>query len=589
MRVAKIPCILFIAGTLLSAQVPNPTQRVPVQEPQRLDPVPVFRIEVVARSTAAVNYLHRGGSTKVDFQGTPLLREAHGTAKVESERGVIKVSAEFKDLAQPSSFGPEYLTYVLWAISPDGRPVNMGELTLDSYGKGSSSKIETTSEIQTFGLIVTAEPYYAVTQPSDLVVLENVIRPDTRGVIQTINAKYELLPRGTYTLQARGRFVPVKVGKKDPFELYEAENAVQIARLAGADRYASESFEKAVATLQQAERYQAQKPGQKPVITMAREAAVRAEDSRVIAIRRQQEEARENERLAAQARENAEREKALAADQRAAEESRQRALADADRLAAERSRAAAVDAAQEADRSRAAAVSAARDAERQRIEAERQKNEAELARQAALKERREADEARRAAITEQQKLALEVDRSRAAVADADRLRADADRMRQQAELEKTQLRQQLLDQFNTILQTRDTARGLIVNMSDVLFDVGRCTLRPGAREKLAKVSGIILGHPGLRIEVEGHTDSTGGDEMNMKLSENRAKAVRDYLVAQGVRSENVTSKGFGKTMPVADNSNAAGRQMNRRVELVVSGEVIGTRITSIRTSSKPQE
>ncbi|HEV8147686.1 MAG TPA: OmpA family protein, partial [Bryobacteraceae bacterium] len=149
--------------------------------------------------------------------------------------------------------------------------------------------------------------------------------------------------------------------------------------------------------------------------------------------------------------------------------------------------------------------------------------------------------------------------------------------------------QQLLDQFNSILQTRDTARGLIVNMSDVLFDVGRYTLRPGAREKLAKVAGIILGHPGLRIEVEGHTDSTGGDEMNMKLSVNRAQAVREYLVAQGVRSENVTSKGFGKTMPVADNGNAAGRQMNRRVELVVSGEVIGTRITSIRTSSKPQE
>ena len=551
--------------------------------------MPVFRIEVVARSTAAVNYLHRGGSTKVDFQGTPLMREAHGTAKVESERGVIKVSAEFKDLAQPSSFGPEYLTYVLWAISPDGRPVNMGELTLDSYGKGSSSKIETTSEIQTFGLIVTAEPYYAVTQPSDLVVLENVIRPDTRGVIQTINAKYELLPRGTYTMQGRGRFVPIKVGKHNPFELYEAENAVQLARLAGADKYAPESFQKAVATLEQAERYQTQKPGQKPVITMAREVAVRAEDSRVIAIRRQQEEALANERQAAQARENGEREKALLADQRAAEEARQRALADADRLAAERSRAAAVDAAQEADRSRAAAVNAARDAERQRIEAERQKNEAESARQAALKERREADEARQAAIAEQQKLALEVDRSRAAAADADRLRADADRMRQQAELEKTQLRQQLLDQFNAILQTRDTARGLIVNMSDVLFDVGRYTLRPGAREKLAKVAGIILGHPGLRIEVEGHTDSTGGDEMNMKLSENRANAVREYLVAQGVRAENVTSKGFGKTMPVADNGNAAGRQMNRRVELVVSGEVIGTRITSIRTSSKPQE
>src|SRR6266849_758702 len=270
-RLAKITTMCLTAGILLSAQVPNPTQQVPNPNqgaPERLEPTPVFRIEVVARTTQAVNYLHRGGSTKVDFKGTPLMPTASGSAKVESERGVIHVSAEFRNLVQPASFGREYLTYVLWAISPDGRPVNLGELTLNDYGAGSNSKIDATSDIQTFGMIVTAEPYYAVTQPSDVVVMENIARPDTRGVIEFIDARYELLPRGMYTMQGRARgFIPIQVGKKNPFELYEAENAVQLARVAGADKYAPESFEKANAALQQAERYQIQKPGQKPVMT----------------------------------------------------------------------------------------------------------------------------------------------------------------------------------------------------------------------------------------------------------------------------------------------------------------------------------
>ena len=539
----------------VSAQIPNPTQR-PVVE--TVEPAPIFRVEVVARTTQAVNYLHRGGSTRIDFQGTPLMAMSKGSAKVESERGVIHVSAEFKDLAQPSTFGVEYLTYVLWAISPDGRPVNLGELTLDSYGAGSSSKIDTTSDIQTFGMIVTAEPYYAVTQPSDVVVMENVVRPDTRGVIESINARYELLPRGMYTMQGRAKgFVPVRVGKKNPFELYEAENAVQLARVAGADRYASESFQQANAALQQAEQYQIQKPGQKPVMTMAREAAARAEDSRVVALRRELQEQQENERQASIARENAEKARAEEARLRADEQTRQRAQAEADRTAAERSKAEALAAAQQA-------------------QLERQ--QADAARQAALLAKNEADAARQAALLQQQELAVEADKARAAAAEADRLR-------QNAEQGQAQLRQQLLDQFNSVLQTRDTDRGLIVNMSDVLFDTAKYTLRPGAREKLAKVAGIIAGHPGLRIEVEGHTDSIGGDEYNMRLSEDRADAVRLYLVEQGINSANVAARGFGKTLPVADNSTSAGRQRNRRVELVVSGTIIGTSIGTLHTSS----
>jgi len=532
------------------AQEPNPAQKPgSALQPEPGMPTPIFRIQVVSRSTPAVNYLHRGGATKIDFEGTPLMPDGKGGATVESERGVIRVSAGFENFVQPSTFGPEYLTYVLWAISPDGRPVNLGELTLDHYGKGSSSAIKTTSEIQTFGMIVTAEPYYAVTQPSDVVVMENVVRKDTRGVIETIDAKYELLPRGMYSSEGKAKgFLPIRVDKKNPFELYEAENAVMLARVAGADKYAADSFQKALDALAWAHRNQVQKPGQKPVITMAREAALRAEDSRVIAIRAQREEALAQERAASLARETA-------SNAKADDEARERARADRERADADRQRAQA-----EAQRMQAEADRAA--AEKARAEALAATAQANADRQTAETAKLEADRARQEAIEQQQKLAAEADQARDAAA--------------KAQQEQAELRQKLMIQFNQILQTRETARGLIVNMSDVLFDTGKFTLKPGAREKLAKISGIILAHPGLTITVEGHTDSVGGDDYNMKLSEDRANAVRTYLVSQGLDSGIVTAQGFGKTRPVADNSTAAGRQQNRRVEMVVAGDVLGT-------------
>jgi outer membrane protein OmpA-like peptidoglycan-associated protein len=571
---AKTAVLVLLASVSLSAQETNPTQKPRPQEgiiqPDANSAQPIFRIEVVEHSIQAVNYLHRGGSTKIDFAGTPLMAMGKGSAKVESERGVIKIGAEFKNMAPPSSFGPEYLTYVLWAISPDGRPVNLGELTLNGYGMGSDSKIDTTSDIQTFGMIVTAEPYYSVTQPSDAVVMENIVRPTTQGVVENISAKFELLPRGMYTNHGRASgFTPIVVGKKDPFELYEAQNAVQLARLAGAQKYATDSFQKAEDALQQSLKYQVQKPGQKPVITMAREACLRAEDARIIALRAERAEALDNERKAGIARENVEKQKADEARMHAEDEARARRQAESDRLQAEQAKAEAMTLAQNAQK----------DAETARAEREA----ANRAKAEALQAKADADAARAAAVAQQQLLAGEADRAKMAAADADRLRM-------KAEQDQAQLRQQLLDQFNSILQTRDTARGLIVNMSDVLFDTAQYTLKPGAREKLAKVSGIILGHPGLKIQVEGHTDSVGGDDYNMKLSENRAGAVRDFLVAQGVPAAGVTSQGFGKTMPVADNATAAGRQQNRRVELVVSGEILGTTLTTVRTSgSSPNQ
>ena len=564
-RLTSLVIAAFTATWLLCAQEPNPAQKSVELQPEPGMPTAIFRIQVVSRSTPAVNYLHLGGATKINFEGTPLMASGSGTATVESERGVIRVSADFKNFVPPSSFGPEYLTYVLWAISPDGRPVNLGELTLDHYGEGSKSAVKTTSEIQTFGMIVTAEPYYAVTQPSDVVVMENVVRKDTRGVIEIIDAKYELLPRGLYTAEGKVRgFQPIHVDKKNPFELYEAENAVMLARLAGADKYAADSYQKALDSLTWANRNQKQKPGQKPVITMAREAVLRAEDARVIAIRAQREESLAQERAASLARETASKAKAEDEARERARADKERAEADAQRVRAEAERTAAEQA-----QARAQAIAQAdrADAERARAEALVATQQANNQRQQAEMAKLEADRARQEALEQQQKLAAQADQAREAAA--------------RAQQEQAELRHQLLIQFNQILQTRESARGLIVNMSDVLFDTGQYTLKPGAREKLAKVSGIILAHPGLKITVEGHTDSVGGDEYNMKLSENRANAVRTYLVSQGLNSGSVTAQGFGKTRPVAENSSAVGRQRNRRVELVVSGEVLGTTVGAV--------
>ncbi len=529
-----ISAFLLTCG-ILSAQTPQ----TPNENAARMaeGSTPIYRVSVTARTAKAINYQHRSGATKIDFRGTELLPSSHGEAKVESKQGYIEIEVEFRNLQPASKYGSEYLTYVLWAITPEGRTANLGEILLN----GTSSKLDVTTELQVFGLVVTAEPYFAVTRPSDLIVMENVVRADTSGKIEQIEAKYELLKRGQYEHWANP--LALKFDRKQPLELYEARNAVQIARAIGADRFATDTFQKAEDNLKQAEAYQASNAGSKPVTRSARQAVQTAEDARAIAVQRQ-----EDESLASERRQAAERE----------------ARADSDRAVAQ-------------------------------SETERVKQEADRARIAAQAESerltREKDAQAAAALTEADRLKRENDaRTAAAEAEADRLKrenaeqsaakqAELDRATQdqaQTEAEKTALRAQLLEQFNVILQTRDTARGLIVNMSDVLFDTGKYSLRPLAREKLARVAGIVSGHPGLKLDVEGHTDSVGGNDYNQQLSEHRSGAVRDYLMEEGMPAASVTARGFGETQPVASNDTAAGRQQNRRVELVISGEVIGT-------------
>src|SRR5580658_9982400 len=533
-----------------AAQAPNPTQ----QPLENVGPTPIYRITVVARTTKAINYHHRSGSTRIGFRGTALMPEARGEAKVESKQGVIKIDADMEKLGPATQFGHEYLTYVMWAITPEGRATNVGEVLLNHSGK---TKLDATTELQSFGLIVTAEPYFAVTQPSDVVVMESFVRKDTTGTIEEVDAKFELLQRGQYVLNVRpGDIQPRELNPKVPLELYEARNAVEIARWTGAEQYAGDTFQKAVVGLENAEGYLIGRAGKKPIGTVAREAVQMAEDARIITVKKSEEE-----QLAAERRAGAEREAA--------------ALSETNRVTreAEQARLTAADSAARVQRETEAETAAAR-AEADRL---RRENEARtLAAQTEADRLRQVNQAQlTAANSETDRLRQENEAQRlAAQADLER----AAKEKAQAEAERTQLRADLLLQFNAILETRDTPRGLIVNMSDVLFDTAKHTLRPAAREKLAKVAGIIAGHPGLRLAVEGYTDSVGSDDYNQKLSEDRGTAVRDYLTREGVVGTSVTSQGFGKSQPVASNDTAAGRQQNRRVEPVVSGEIIGEQI-----------
>jgi outer membrane protein OmpA-like peptidoglycan-associated protein len=544
----------------------------PNNQVEHMDKMPLFHVTVVARTTKAINYHHRSGATKVGFQGTALMPMAKGDAKVDSKQGYLEVDAHFKNIGAANQYGPEYLTYVLWAITPEGRPKNLGEVVLNG---SVDSKLDVTTDLQAFGLIVTAEPYFSVTMPSDVVVMENVVRADTLGKIEDIDAKYELLPRGQYTMNAtpdmRKHAIP---DMKRPLEVIEARNAVEIARWAGADKYAADTFTKAEKLLDDAENYQARKhPEKKPAAMIAREAVQTAEDARLITLKRQDEERLAQERQASSDREGASKAQAEAEGQRRAEAERAKMQADQAATTAQQ-------AADQANQDRAAAEAAKTAA---LADADHIRKEAELARASAQAEtdRLKAEAAQERAGLEAARAAAEA-QSQAAQTEAEKARlaaAESNRLRGQAEQEKAALKEQLRTQLNLVLETRSTARGLIVNMSDVLFDTAKYTLRPGTREKMARVSGILLAHPSLKIEVEGHTDSVGGDDYNQHLSEQRAAAARDYLVQSGISANNVTATGFGKTRPVTTNDTAAGRQQNRRVELVVSGDEIGSSTT----------
>jgi len=555
----------------LSAFAQSNSQTNLVVEP--LSPTPVFRVSVTSRNVQAINYRHRGGATKLDFAGTDLMPAANGQAKVESKKGYIEIEVEFGNLQNPTTFGNEYLTYILWAISPEGRAVNLGEVLV---GDNHRSKLDVTTDLQAFALVVTAEPYYAVRQPSNVVVLENVVRTDTRGTIEAMITKYDLLERGGY-IPTGYKFDPVVLNTRLPLEFFEARNALRIAESEGAEQYASDSYQHAVRLMDKVDGYATSTHiDRKPMIAVAREAVQVAEDARAITVQKIEHERLDNERQAAA---NAQAQTQAQAD----DATRQKEQAQSDQAQAESARNRAESDTANAQAATLAAQTATANAEVAKTQAESDAVDAQTAKAQAESEtaRAQADAANAKADSDKalaDSQASSANALSAAQADAERSRLSAQQAQltaQQAENDKAAMRTRLSEQLNTILQTRDSARGLIVSMSDVLFDTGKYSLKPGAREKLAKVAGILLAYPGLNIAVGGYTDNVGGDDMNQRLSENRAGSVRDYLVQQGVATNSVTARGYGNSSAVATNDNAAGRQQNRRVELVVSGEAIG--------------
>jgi outer membrane protein OmpA-like peptidoglycan-associated protein len=516
---------------------------------------PLYRVTVVARSTKAINYRHAKGSTPVDFKGTVLAPYAKGEAKVETKRGVVSIEGKFEKLLPANQYGPQFLTYVLWAVTPEGRATNLGELEL----QGSKAKVDGATAFQAFAMIVTAEPYFAVSRPSDVVVMTNEVRPDTVGNVEQVDAKLDLLQHADYGAITTGD--TQRLDLRIPLSLYEARNAVAIAQKAGADKYASDSFGKATQLLQQAEDSEKHKAERKSIDMEAREAVQTAEDARSITLKRIADERAEVERKAAEAREEQAKEQALEAEKAKLEA----------QLEAEKAARAKAD----AEAAQAAALAQQQAAEKAAQLAAQQKAQAEAAAQAAqekaLAEQQAAANA--AQLAAQQKAAAEAEAQKAKDSLA------------QSEKEKAELRGQLLKQLSMVLQTQDSVRGLIVNMSDVLFDTGSYTLRAAAREKLAKISGILLAYPGLKIQVEGYTDSTGSEQFNQRLSEQRAGMVRDYLIDQMVSASSVTAQGFGESQPIASNDTADGRQKNRRVQLVVTGDAIGDSVDNPPTAS----
>jgi len=458
--------------------------------------------DVVQKSITAVGYAVGGGSTQVVFVGTPAAPNASGAAKVDAKKGSTAIEVKVQGLPQPSTLGAEFLTYVLWSVTPDGATTSLGEIRVDKNGDG---KLNTTAQSQTFALGVTAEPYFAVALPSEVVVLVNNTKKNTKGKIYPENS-YKLMKRSQYAKLGNPLALTLDL-KNVPLDMYEARNAVEIAKSQGAQQYAPDIFSKATSSLQMAENSLASREDKGKIITNARQTIQFAEDARALSAERQEAERIQKEKDAA------------------------------------------------------AAAAKAKAEEQAAIEAKRQ---AELT---AAKEAQMKAGAAQAQAEAEAKQAAEKAKAQAAREDAERARAAT-----------AALRAQLLQQLNSVLQTTDSPRGLVVNMADVLFDFGRYDLKPDAKIKLAKLAGIIQAHPGLNLAIEGHTDNIGSDEANMKLSQQRGDAVRDFLVQQGLGADTVTAVGLGKAEPVADNTTNEGRQKNRRVEIIVSGEVIGAKI-----------
>jgi outer membrane protein OmpA-like peptidoglycan-associated protein len=620
----KLACVLLLCTTpfcwaqLSSAQnsssdqnttdqntAPNPnTQSNQINNSDQAQSADSNPLSAIAESTKAIDY-RQGSKSEIQFKGTDLMPEVTGTAHVQTKSGATQIDAKLEHLKPANSLGLQYLTYVLWGVSPEGVPSNLGELIV----KDGKSEIHASTPMQAFALIVTAEPYFAVTQPNEKVVAQNEPGANAQGFVRPLDIHYQALPASAYSTQPIQEPV-YGIDKKVPLSLTEARNAVRIAKDANADQYANAPLQRAEQLLSQADDYYNRKQNDKAIATVAREATQAAEAARVMAIKGEQQakidrRQREADQRAAKAEADAQAQAQQAQDAQAKAQAlmQQAQQAESARQNAEQQAAQAAQAAQQAAQAAQAAQQqlAQQASAGQQVQAEQQaaaqqaQQQAQQAQQQAAAAQQHAQEEERAAQLAEQQL----QQQQAAAAAAQQQLQQEQAARQQAEqqaqasqqqlqqtqqqlsqaqTDKEQMRQRLLDQLNQVLQTKDSARGLIVNMPDVLFNLNSASLKTDARERLAKVAGILIAYPDIHVEVDGYTDNTGTLDYNQQLSQQRADTVRSYLVQQGVPSSSIESKGFGPNDPVASNDTPQGRQQNRRVDLIVSGQSIGAHL-----------
>jgi outer membrane protein OmpA-like peptidoglycan-associated protein len=505
---------------------------VAVQAQSTQDPLP-------RRTTLAVRYVENKKTT-VNLTGTSLAPRVLGKADIEYKKNDARIKLKVENLDSPQTYGIFYTTYVVWAVTPEGQADNLIELP-----SGYTAELQARTSAQTFGIIITAEPHSEVKRPSQKVVAETTLPKNATAGVQTTQAEYRADRSNLYESSDND---VLKADYTTPRLVLGARRSLDIARKAGAKEFAADEWKQAEAKLNTLEQiWPRNLKDENKFSGLARDVMRLAQVARDLATEREEQARIENERqerLRRLAEAKAEAEKAQAdAERTRLEAERAKAEAERAKLEAERAERAAAD-----ERARREASAREAEAARARIESERLKAESE---------RRAAEDAARRA---------EADRA-AARADAER----AQRMAEDAKRERDAALQKLYVSLSEILDTKRETRGFIVNLGDVLFDTGKATLKPAAREKLSKLAGILLAYPGtLLLEIEGHTDSVGSDQLNNKLSQDRAGAVSSYLVSSGVKSEKIKAvRGFGKSKPIATNDTAAGRQQNRRVEVVI--------------------
>jgi outer membrane protein OmpA-like peptidoglycan-associated protein len=472
--------------------------------------LPTAQVNAAKRVTLAIKYKDDDG-TSVNMVGTNLNPQAAGRAEVKRKEGRTRVRLEMENIGNPQSLGAYYTTYILWAIAPEGQADNLAELPVKS-----KFDIEVTTSFQTFGLIITAEPHSAVKLPSPVIIAENALRKGTEGGIEASRIDYSGDP-GTLYVVASPDAPSLNADYTTPLLILGARRSVEIARRAGATQYAEPELREAeikLAALEQT--WPGKRRDEEKYSGLARDVMRLGERARELAVEREY-----------QARLDRERHEASTAIAQANNEA-DRAREEADR--AKEQTAAYREALGRAESEVAAARSRVQDA---LTEADKAKAREELAR-----------------------------------AEAEQAKLEA----QQARQDMAGLQDKLFTSLSAILETRREARGLIVNLSDVLFDFNQASLKPGAREKLSKLAGVLLAYPGsYHIEIEGHTDAVGSQDYNQKLSEDRAETVHDYLAKAGIAPDRIVAvRGFGKIRPVASNDTPEGRQQNRRVEIVIS-------------------